>query len=312
MTTYNKTKVEDFNAEQLQTEINTNSAIVPSCLSITSNGDDLVLEFAAALSAGEETELDTVIADHVPDAEIVDAAQLPLSDLEGEPLSVHPSYKPQITNGETYAVWTGAGDDVVSNPPQLGEGELLHFDMQPGTPTVTKDIKFDHAAFGRVWIHEAYLKFSNAGVGDYIQADVMASACPLQTSVDLDLEIDGDGYVKLAAGGPGTGTHGFGGTPTLIPRTFSNDGDWDYDGTNLTPNTGGTGAFKISSNEVSIHRYVNKIPCFGTCPYFSMSSDETAELLPGYFLRAIATNASDTNWDACVIMEIYRERTVNP
>ena len=309
MTTYNKTKNEDFNVEQLNAEINANSVIVPSCLSITSNDDDLVLDFAADLSAGEETELDTVITDHVPLAEIVNAAQLPKSDLEGDSLAVHPSYKPRIADGTTYAVWTGAGDDVVNHV--LGEGELLHFDMVVDEATKVKDIKFDHANFGRVWIHEAYLKFANAGEGDFVTADVMATATVIQTSVNLDLILNGD-LIEYAPGGPGTGTHGFGGSPTLIPRTFSQDGDWDFDGANLTPNFGGTGGYRISTVDTSVHRYVNKIPLFGECPYFSMSSDETAELLPGYFLRATVTNGSNTAWHLSIIMEIYRERTVDP
>ncbi len=307
MTTYNKTKTEDFNVEQLQAEINSNSVIVPSCISVTSNNDDLVLDFAVAISASEETELDTVITDHVPLAEIIDAAQLPLSDIEGNPLAVHPSYKPHLVGGVTYAVWTGAGDDVVSNPPVLGAGELLQFKMETGTEVLTKDIMFD-PSFGRIWIHEAYLKFKDGGDGDYLTADVMAAATPLQTSVDLDLEMDGN-CIKYAAGGPGTGTHGWAGTPNLVPRNFSLDGDWDFDGTNLTPNSGGTGGYNICNVDQSVHRYVNKIPTFGDSPYFSMSSDETAELLPGYFLRVNCHNISDTNWHISVIMEIYRERT---
>jgi hypothetical protein len=313
MTTYNKTKNEDFNAEQLQTEINVNSAIVPSCLSITSSGDDLALEFAADLSGAEETELDTVIANHVPDVEVIEATQLPLSDIDSNKLSVHPTYKPRVAGGSTYAVWTGAGDDVQPDPNDsvLGEGELLHFDAQQGTPEIIRDIKFDHTAFGRVWIHEAYLQFSGAGDGDYITADVMGTACPLQQSINLDLVLDGD-LVKYSQGGPGTGTHGFAGSPTLLPRTFSQDGDWDYDGVSLTPNFAGTGGYQISQVDTSVHRYVNKIPLQGESPFFSMSSDETAELLPGYFLRVTVANVSDTNWHLSVIMEIYRERTVDP
>ena len=92
--------------------------------------------------------------------------------------------------------------------------------MSQGTPITTVDVKFDHTAFGRIWVHEAYLKFTDAGEGDYILADMVAMGCPLQQSINLDLELDGD-LVKFAAGGPGTGTHGFAGTPALIPRIFS-------------------------------------------------------------------------------------------
>ncbi len=236
---------------------------------------------------------------------------LPFSDIEGLSLAVHPSYKPRIEGGTTYAVWTGAGDDVNVDPnlSVLGEGDLLHFNMVPANATETKDIKFDHTAFGRVWIHEAYLKFMDGGESDHISADVMASGAVLQQAGNLDLEIDGSNYVVPAAGGPGTGTDGWAASPVLIPRTFSMDGDWDYDGVTLSPNIG-AGAYKISTDDKPVHKYVNKIATYGSQPYFSMSSDETAELLPGYFLRVTVNNGSSGTWHLCIIMEIYRERTV--
>ena len=129
--------------------------------------------------------------------------KLPVSDLDGTKLAVHPSYKPDLPGITTYAVWTGSGDDVDSDPTEIGAGELLDFDATTGNATVVKDIKFDHARFGRVWIHEAYMKFENGGEGDHISADVIASASLLQQSIDLDLIVDGD-CVKYAPGGAGT------------------------------------------------------------------------------------------------------------
>lgn len=241
---------------------------------------------------------------------------LPFSDVdEGkQKLSVHPSYKPYIENGTTYAVWAGCGDNINADPnlSELGGGDLLHFSLTDQTATLVKDVKFDHTAFGRVWIHEAYLKFSGGAADDYVSSDIVASGAALQQVANLDLELDGD-FVKFVTGGvPGTGTHGFNATPTLIPRTFSMDGDWDYDGANLTPNFDGTGEYKISTVDTAVHRYVQKIPCEGSSPYFSMSSDETAEILPGYFIRINVHNPSLSTWNLSVIMEIYRERTVDP
>lgn len=234
----------------------------------------------------------------------------PVSDLDNQKLAVHTSYKPRVPGITTYAVWTGAGDDIAGG--NLGDGDLLHFDMTAGNPITSKDIKFDHASFGRIWLHEAYMKFTGAGDGDFITSNIMAEATTLQTSLNLDLVIDGDD-IKFAPGGPGTGTHGFAANPVLIPRSFSNDGDWDYDGTNLTPNVAGTGKYKIKTVETPVHRFVNKIPCYGDCAsYFSMTSDETAELNPGYFIRAEVHNNSNGNWHLSVMLEIYRERTVDP
>ncbi len=236
--------------------------------------------------------------------------------LEGK-LAVHSSSKPEPTGHETYAVWAGSGDDPSQPDPtdSLGAGDLLMFNMTfdvGGSHVESKDVKFD-PRHGRVWIHEAYLKFENGGIQDYLSADIMAPATPMQTSVNLDYYIEDD-WVKYATGSP-AGTHGWAGTPVLIPRTFSMDGDWDWDGTNLTPNFTGTGGYKISSIDRPVHRYFNKIPLYGSSTtYFTMSSEETAELpiSMGYFIRINVFNNSNTNWSLSCIMEIYRERTVDP
>ena len=236
---------------------------------------------------------------------------LPRTDLDGIKLSVHSSPKPFVPGGRSYAIWTGAGDDIGGNG--IGEGPLLHFDCATGTPETTIEVRFLPNE-GRVWIHEGYLKFTDAGIGDHVSATVMGEATPLQQAANLDLIIE-DNWIKYAPGGPGTGTHGFGGTPVIVPRTFSKDGDWDYDAVQQTllPNATQTGNAKLSDIERTVHRYINKIPCYGTCSnYFTMSSDETTELPAGYYLKITAYNVSDTNWNASVIMEIYRERTVDP
>jgi hypothetical protein len=234
----------------------------------------------------------------------------------GNKVAVHSSAKPELQGEpETFVVWTGAGDST--DPNVVGGGDLLNFQMTIGTPEVIKDIKFNHAEFGRVWIHEAYLKFDDGGIGDYVSAYIMSEPTPLQTLANLDLvleaipEVPGAHYVKYSPGGPGTGTHGFAGNPTLIPRTFNMDGDWDFEDGNLTPNFAGTGRYNMVDVDWRCSKYVNKVPCFGSASnYFTMSSDETAEIRPGYYLRIHCKNISNTNWQASVIMEIYRQRTV--
>lgn len=253
----------------------------------------------------------------VGDSQTVTIPALSFSDIDEKKLAVHTSYKPKLPGVTTYAIWAGAGDDITASPGGgLGEGELLDFEMTPQTgspPTtqiVTKDVKF-HPAHGRIWLHEGYLRFSGGGHNDYITSDVVADATPVQTFVDKILYIE-DNWIKYAVGSPNPATHGWGGTPVLIPRTYANDGDWDYDGVNLTPNFTGTGGYKISDIERAVHRYINRIPCCGDSPYFSMTSDETTELPAGYFIRIHAHNVSNTTWNASVLMEIYRERTHQP
>ena len=321
--TVNKTTTDPYDIESLQSEVNADGSIVPACMSVSASDDDLTLEFTAALSGAEDTALDAVIAAHVPPVESIDVAQLPLSAIDGIKISVHPSYKPTTVGTENYAVWTGAGDEVDASSGNLvdggiiGGGPLLCLEMSASVSEVSKDVKF-HSDNGSIWLHEAYIKFSNASPGDYIIGDIRAEATPLQTSVNKDLEVNGSNWIVFASAGAGNGTHGWADASkiVLIPRTFSKDGDWNFDGVNLTPNASAAGGYKISDIEQIAHRYVNKIPCSGTVPYFSITSDETSLLPPNYYVRITCKTEDGGNfaqaWGLCVLLEIYRQRTHNP
>lgn len=235
------------------------------------------------------------------------------ADLGGK-VSVHSSSKPDVDGSHVYAVWSGAGDSP--DPNIVGGGDLLQFQLTIGKSFEIKDVVFNHAAFGRTWIHEAYLKFEGGGIGDYVSAYIMSNPTPLQQVANLDLVLEnklGANFVKYSQSGPGTGTHGFAADPILIPRLHSKDGDWDYsEETSLVPNFAGTGEYNICESEYPVSKYINKIPCYGsTSNYFTMTSDETAEIPAGYFVRVKCVNASNSNWNLSVIMELFREQTVN-
>ena len=234
----------------------------------------------------------------------------PVSTIDGAKVAVHSSYKPEIPGHSTYAVWTGAGDDLTDDVAGNGDGDILQIHTEVGVPTTSVKIEFN-PLYGRIWIHEAYIKFTGGGVGDYISSRIYARGVPLQQSVSLDLVLDGTD-IKYSASGPGTGTHGFADPTkiTLIDRAFSKDGDWDWDGETLTPNLVGDGDFKMSTIDTVTHRFINKVPCYGDCAsYFSMSSDETSEIPDGYYAEFTAHNVSNTVWHVSAIMELYREVT---
>lgn len=151
--------------------------------------------------------------------------------------------------------------------------------------------------------HPQYVKKA----GDSMSAPLsLPSTTPLQQSVNLNLEIINDWIVPSA-----NGTHGFA-DPTkiaLLPRTFSKDGNWDWDGYNLTPNLNGNGAYKISYIDRTIHRFVNNVSCRGICETWSpLQSNETTELPSRYVLDIIATNTSNSTWGVDVLIEVYREK----
>jgi len=276
-------------------------------------------DILAAISSGDLIVNDgTVdITDPVQGWNWVLGNTMPMSStVDGSKIAVHSSSKPEPMGVTTYAVWTGAGDDMdeADESLSLGNGEMLTFNMSydpAGAHIVSKDVKFD-PRHGRVWIHEAYLKFEGGGVPDFINVETMAPPTPVQQVANLDLLIDEKNCITYSPGGPGTGTHGFAANPFLVPRPYAKDGDWNFDGTNLTPNMDGIGAYKISSIEKVVHKFFNKLPCHGTASnYFTMTSDETSELFAGYFIRISAHNESNTDWTASCIMEIFRERTNN-
>lgn len=319
MANYLKTKIGSYDVAALQASINSDATIVPSCIAISGSGESIDLQFAAALSVDEETQLDALILAHVKPEKPIDVAELPFSDLEGKKLAVHPSYKPEIDGGTTYAVWAGAGDEVdgsgnLVNDGEIGGGPLLHLDCTTAINDVEVVAKF-HPQNGRIWLHEAYLKFTDAPEKAYLSGGIIAMATPLQQSVNLDLVVDGgNGAISFAPGGPGTGTDGFADPDkiVLVPRTFSHDGDWNYDGVTLLP-AAGDGEYKMYNVDTLVHRFVNRIPCYGSTTYFSITSDETTELPKHYYVRVCARTTDGSNftqdWHASVLLEIYREST---
>ena len=298
-----------LNQGQLYTEINNNVNMQATCIEIRSLGGgyyDVV--FNQGLTAEESTLVQNLANEHNP-ADPEPSDFITLSDLDNKRLAVHASTKPLVEN-TVYVVFTGCGDDMSG---EGGGGEMLEFCLEPGTPSKHIDVEFN-PVHGRTWIHEAYLRFENGGHGDYLDAGIMAKPTNLQTVANLWLVVDDDGYVTSPQD-LSQATHGFADyNVALLPRTFSMDGDWDlHPVQGLIPNYEGKGEYKISINEVMIHRYVHKVPCVGTCPtYFSLQSSEAAQIHPNYFLRVNAYNNSDTEWHASIFLEVYRERTIIP
>ena len=236
-----------------------------------------------------------------------DVKVLQESDSQGNKVAVHASSKPMIEGKNFYATWVGAGDD-----PDTGEicgGDLLVFDIPESQDdsTVSKVVKF-HPSNGEVYLYDGYIKWQGAGVGDYCTVEVIAEASQLQTVANLDLIVENN-WVKYA--GPGAGTHGFAANPVLVPRTFSRDGDWDFSSaTGLVPNFEGTGSFKISPIERTVHTFVNKMPLLGdSANYLELNSEESTFLPPGFYIRVSVHNASPGAVQATILMYIYRQQT---
>lgn len=306
MALYNKTKTGGYKLGQLQTEINADATIVPSCTEITGNSDDLVLEFAASLSGGEEMNLDTVLTNHTPSPDSILVSTLLTSESSGNKLAIHESSRPQIPGKYFHSYWTGAGDDMAT--PAIGQGPLLTVDATTGNATASVDVQF-HKDYGDVYLHEGYVQWENAAWGDCICVEIYASATPLQQSTNLDYEIVESVKIRYAAGGAGTGTDGLNGDPVFVPNA-AGTGWWDTDGVSATFNPMQLGKYDWYTIEILANRFMNQIPVYGSSSNYVMLQSADTTLLPnGYLVRITAMNNSDTNWKAWIFMTLYREQT---
>lgn len=307
MTIYNKTISGSYKVEELQAEINADATIVPSCNSITGTDTALELDFAAALSAGEETILDTTISNHIPSTDVVNATVLLRSESSGNKLAIHESSRPQIVGKTFHTYWTGSGDDMTT--PAIGKGSILTVQTTVSQATTAVDVEF-HKDYGDVYLHEGYLMWENAGWGDYIDAEIVAMPTPLQQATNLDYTIDAGVKIRAAAGGPGTGTDGLNGDPVWVPNA-AGTGWWDTDGVTATFSATQTGAYDWYNIEILANRFCNKVPVYGTSSSYIMLQSADTTLLPsGYAVRITANNVSDTVWKSWMFMTLYREQTV--
>lgn len=310
----------DVNVSQLEGEIS-DSSITIAVDRIDKSGDDISIHFKAALSAGEETTLDTLTTDHVAQPSEAEKTPVLVHEVNAETGVIEPvqfsssegrnrvlaSTKPVLPGKIMYFYWTGVGDDVSGANAVVGGGSLVSITVAAADSQQDLDLYFGNYKHGElVYIAGGAFQWQSTDFGDRISMIVMAAATPTQQSVNLDYNVDGED--RLIATAPGTGTHGLGGTPVFVPN-YCNKGYW-----NLTPELtaefvpGGTGMFDWFTVEKEAARFVNQLPLFGTeTKGLQLSSPETSQLPAGYFLRISCHNGSGTDWKLTGSVMLYRE-----
>ena len=259
------------------------------------------------MSAGEETTVDTIISNHTPSATLINAATLLTSESSGSKLAIHESSRPQISGKFFHTYWTGSGDDM--STPAIGGGTILNVDVLSTDSTKEVDVQF-HKDYGDVYLHEGYIQWENAGWGDCVCVEVVATATPLQQATNLDYTIDASVKIRAASGGPGTGTDGLNGDPVWVPNA-AGTGWWDIVSGAAVFSSGQTGAYDWYTIEIIANRFCNKVPVYGSSSNYVMLQSADTMLLPnGYLVRIRAENNSSTAWRAWMFMTLYREQTV--
>ena len=236
------------------------------------------------------------------------------SSTSSKKIATHVSTKPIVSDKVFYATWCGAGDDM--NTGEVGAGPLavIEGDAVAGAKFSQK-AEF-HPNNGEVHLFDGYIQWEGAAVGDDVCVEVRAAPTVLQQAINLDLVVDGDGWISYSQSGPGTGTHGFGGVPSLIVRSFSMDGEWDYSSeTGLVPNFAGTGGYKISTQDKLVHRFVNRIPVIGSSyGVFTLDSSEATLIPQGLYIQMEACQGANPtgNLKVSCMMFLWRQVTGQP
>jgi hypothetical protein len=151
----------DINIAQLQDEI-LGSSITIAVQSISSSNNDVTITFKADLSVQEESILDSIIENHVPqDEETADVVKLgSTEDNYGTPI-VYATSKPL----DHYVCFQGASDSV----DEIGGGNKITFHLSSKTEKQTKEFTFNED----VYIKDGYMITKNAPLGACIDIEII-------------------------------------------------------------------------------------------------------------------------------------------
>ena len=224
----------------------------------------------------------------------------------GNKVWTHNSPRPEKDGRTIYVYWTGAGETTN----ELGSGDLLIMEPNATTPVATKKLEFYHGLndMDPIYVQQAQLMWTGAGVGDYVTAKCIASRAIMQTAANLDYTLTDDGRVVYA--GTGAGTHGFAQTPCPV-RNHDHDGYWNLSETmDLTPAPAGDGNADIYFDREAVYAiFMNKIPVYGDSHgYETFDNWDCIRLRKGYTIELSAHSESGNDWKLFAYVTMFRER----
>jgi hypothetical protein len=287
-------------------EIRTSAGITVALERIDTAGDACDVWFKAALSEGEATILDALVAAHsgVPVAPLVEP-----QDVDGRKYTA-PNLFPLgvLTN------FCGASDDVAAGT--VGT-ELLAFetDAQGDDVTEFQFVQWSYLAGG----HLAYAGFvlgdhisltvyspatagtENVGAGDYNKVEVgggvhvFVPTTPGTGNWDLDLAEKQNANVAFTKVRP-------------VPAPGSTGYfDWDPDTETVTVNTAGTGGYHLFDAAIDLNEFVTKLPLLGTDHFpLIVPAVKPIRVLPHWVFKVTLHNTSAKQIQ--LVATLYRAR----
>lgn len=311
-------------ADSLDKEIRMSSISI-ALDSINVVGDTCDIWFKAILPPSDITALNYVIANHkgtplfsVEKVEVINALKSVHSNIHNK-IEVHETSR--IPGTRTY--YTGAGDDP-KNILDVGGGTHFVLRHRIGDPLVQYLYLDFNVIENETWLHEGYVIWHGAKF-DSITFEIVPRTVSGTYGENTFYNIY-NGFLVVPAAGDGT-------FQLLSDITLPHGGliymPPDYDGLrsvpcfwnakwnsiskkyeNISPAPLGDGNFNMFTSEVSLSRFVNRLPLveFG----FQMMQSADSELLgQGMRLRArMDTIYPDHDWTVACILTLHRARSV--
>jgi len=301
------------NAGRLTQEIAA-SSITITLDYINTDSTNCDIWFKVDISAGEQTTLDSIVDNHSGEIILSD----PPKDSSGKPRVHQTSRKLGLL---TY--WTGSGDNpaVVTD---VGGGSELQINHEIGHD-IEQSVYVDfNCVANETHLHEGYVVWKDAYF-DEVSLSVVPRIVTTEAGTDTNYNLYG-GYLVIPAAGDGTLdmtsdiTQPNGGlvyipTPGDANATPS-PAFWNADFNtstglfeNITAAPSGDGNFNMFSVEVSLQRFINRIPLLGN-GFERLQSADSDEIGQGMRLKLTTTTVgTDHQWNLACIATMHRSKT---
>jgi hypothetical protein len=225
----------------------------------------------------------------------------------------------------TAVYWTGEGDDI-TNPTMVGGGAPIVVNHIIGDPD-PEPIYIDfNIVENETWLHEGYITWKDALL-DTITLEMVPIVTTTIVGSNTNYNLYG-GYLIVPAAGNGTvaitsdiTTHTGGlvyipdddqhNTPLAFWNATWNTTTKRYE--NITPAPYGNGRYNMFSVEVTLARFINKVPLLAS-GFIALNSSDTDQIGNGMRLKVIAdtntTISGDHTWSMASILCMHRARSV--
>ncbi|HLD90948.1 MAG TPA: hypothetical protein VI911_08050 [Patescibacteria group bacterium] len=225
----------------------------------------------------------------------------------------------------TAIYWTGEGDDT-TNPRLVGGGTPIVVNHIVGDPDPDPIYVDFNIVENETWLHEGYITWKDALL-DTITLEVVPRVTTTTVGTNTNYNLYG-GYLIVPAAGNGTvaitsdiTTHT--GGLVYVPDDDQHnapvafwDATWNtvtkrYE--NITPAPYGNGRYNMFTVEVTLARFINKVPLLSN-GFIALNSSDTDQVGSGMRLKVTAdTNmaiSGDHNWSMASILCMHRARSI--